>query len=69
MKVISPWYPLINTYPKDTIINIYSTDHTGPNNQDGGAHDGLLVFEYHSLESIVFCIVINDNIFYRGTDY
>ena len=52
IKPISPLNTLVNTKPKETIINIYNTDHTGPNNQEGGAHEGLLVFKYHCLESI-----------------
>jgi len=43
IKLISPFNNLLNTEPKEMIISIYSTDHTGPNNQDGGAHGGLLV--------------------------
>lgn len=43
IKPISPFNHLLNTEPKEMNINIYSTDHTGPNNQEGGAHDGLFV--------------------------
>jgi len=45
IKEISPLNTLENRKPKDININIYSTDHTGPNNHEGGAHEGLLVFK------------------------
>ena len=32
----------INTFPKEIVMSIYSTDHTGPNNHPGGAHVGLI---------------------------
>jgi len=44
IKPISPFNNLLNTEPKEINIKIYSKDHTGPNNQEGGAHEGLLVF-------------------------
>ena len=44
IKLISPFNNLLNTEPKEINIKIYSKDHTGPNNQEGGAHEGLLVF-------------------------
>jgi hypothetical protein len=27
-------------------INVYKTDHTGPNNQEGGLNDGLFIVMY-----------------------
>jgi len=42
------WKSITKTFPNEIAIMIYNTDHTGPNNHDGGAHDGLINCEYHS---------------------
>lgn len=41
-----PCQALKKTKPKVTAIIKYSTDHTGPNSQDGGAQAGFLSLAY-----------------------
>ena len=47
IKGICFWTNIKNTFPKDIAINIYRTVQTGPKSHDGGAHDGLIIVEYH----------------------
>lgn len=41
-KGISPLIVLTIMYPKEMKMRIYNIVHAGPNNQEGGAHLGLL---------------------------
>ena len=46
IKATSFFAPIKNTFPNDTAISIYKNVQTGPNSQDGGAHEGLISCVY-----------------------
>lgn len=45
-----------NTFPKEMMIKIYSTDHTTPKSHQGGAHDGFFNFSYQVFVLVFFMI-------------
>ena len=46
ISVIWPCHAIRNTIPKDKAINKYKNVQTGPKSLEGGAHEGLINFEY-----------------------
>jgi len=46
IKGIPPLKYMYATYPKEIPMMVYNTLHTGPNNQEGGAHSGFISVWY-----------------------
>lgn len=54
MNGISFPHHIINTFPKEIIIKIYNTDHTGQKSHAGGAHLGFFNFVYRFFVIVFF---------------